>query len=134
MSSKEIKEAGLKVTLPRLQILEFLTKNKGKHFSAEDLFTELKLAQKDVGLATIYRVLNQFEDAGLVIKHMFEDTQAVYELDTGTHHEHMVEVDTGKVVEFCNPELEELILKVAQDHDYELVDHKMVLYVKKKQY
>lgn len=132
MSSKEIKQAGLKVTLPRLQVLEFLTKNKGKHFSAEDLFTEMKLAQKDVGLATIYRVLNQFEDAGLVIKHMFEDTQAVYELDTGTHHEHMVEVDTGKVIEFCNDELEELKIKIAEQHGYELVDHKLVLYVKKK--
>jgi Fur family ferric uptake transcriptional regulator len=132
MSKKEIKEAGLKVTLPRLQILEFLTNNKGKHFTAEDLYDEMKTADQDIGLATIYRVLNQFETAGLVSKNQFENTQAVYELDTGEHHDHMVDVDSGKVVEFYDSELEQLQLKIADKYGYELIDHKLVLYVKKK--
>jgi len=132
MSKKEIKDAGLKVTLPRLQILEFLTNNKGKHFAAEDLYDEMKSAEHDIGLATIYRVLNQFETAGLVCKHQFENTQAVYELDTGEHHDHMVDVNTGKVVEFYDSELERLQEQIAENHGFELIDHKMVLYVKKK--
>lgn len=132
MAKNEIKEAGLKVTLPRLQILEFLTANKGKHYTAEDLFTEMKLADQDLGLATIYRVLNQFETAGLVIKHQFEENQAVFEIDTGEHHDHMIDIDTGKVVEFYDAELEKCQEKIADDHGYDLIDHKMVLYVKKK--
>lgn len=131
MSKKEIKEAGLKVTLPRLQILEFLTNNKGKHFTAEDLYDEMRLADQDIGLATIYRVLNQFETAGLVSKNQFENTQAVYEIDTGDHHDHMVDVDSGKVVEFYDADLEQLQLKIAAKNGYELIDHKLVLYVKK---
>ena len=132
MSKKDIKDAGLKVTLPRLQILEFLTDHKGKHFSAEDLYDEMKAADHDIGLATIYRVLNQFESAGLVCKHQFEDNQAVYELDTGEHHDHMVDVDSGKVIEFYDAELERLQVKIVEEKGYELIDHKMVLYVKKK--
>ncbi|TDR18414.1 ferric iron uptake transcriptional regulator [Marinicella litoralis] len=132
MGKKEIKDAGLKVTLPRLQILEFLTNNKGKHFAAEDLYDEMKSADHDIGLATIYRVLNQFETAGLVCKHQFENTQAVYELDTGEHHDHMVDVNTGKVIEFFDSELENLQVQIAENHGFELIDHKMVLYVKKK--
>ncbi len=132
MSSQEIKDAGLKVTLPRLQVLEFLTKNKGEHFTAEVLFTEMKATGHDVGLATIYRVLNQFETAGLVCKHQFENNQAVYELETGDHHDHMVDLDSGEVVEFYDPELERLQEQIAEKHGYELMDHKMVLYVKKK--
>lgn len=132
MSKNEIKEAGLKVTLPRLQILEFLTANKGKHYTAEDLFTEMKLADQDLGLATIYRVLNQFETAGLVMKHQFEENQAVFEIDTGEHHDHMVDIDSGKVVEFYDENLEKLQDKIADEHGYDLIDHKMVLYVKKK--
>jgi Fur family ferric uptake transcriptional regulator len=132
MSKKEIKDAGLKVTLPRLQILEFLSDNKGKHFTAEDLYDEMKSADHDIGLATIYRVLNQFETAGLVCKHQFENTQAVYELDTGDHHDHMVDVNSGKVIEFYDSALEKLQVQIAEQHGYELIDHKMVLYVKKK--
>ncbi len=132
MSKKEIKDAGLKVTLPRLQILEFLTNNKGKHFAAEDFYDEMKSAGHDIGLATIYRVLNQFETAGLVCKHQFENTQAVYELDTGEHHDHMVDINTGKVIEFYDSELENLQVQIADSHGFELIDHKMVLYVKKK--
>ena len=131
MSKKEIKDAGLKVTLPRLQILEFLSSNKGKHFTAEDLYDEMRSADHDIGLATIYRVLNQFETAGLVSKNQFENTQAVYELDTGEHHDHMVDVDSGKVTEFYDEELEQLQVKIVEKHGFELIDHKLVLYVKK---
>jgi Fur family ferric uptake transcriptional regulator len=132
MAKNEIKEAGLKVTLPRLQILDFLTANKGKHYTAEDLFTEMKMADQDLGLATIYRVLNQFETAGLVIKHQFDENQAVFEIDTGEHHDHMVDIDSGKVVEFYDEKLEKLQEQIASDHGFDLIDHKMVLYVKKK--
>jgi len=132
MAKNEIKEAGLKVTLPRLQILEFLTANKGKHYTAEDLFTEMKMAEQDLGLATIYRVLNQFETAGLVIKHQFDENQAVFEIDTGEHHDHMVDIDSGKVIEFYDAKLEKLQEQIATEHGYDLIDHKMVLYVKKK--
>ncbi len=132
MGSKEIKEAGLKVTIPRLQIFEFLTRNKGKHYTAEELYDAMREQSLDVGLATIYRVLNQFESAGLVIKHQFEENQAVYELDTGKHHDHMVDVDSGRVVEFFDEELERIQERIADKHGYHLIDHKMVLYVRKK--
>ncbi len=131
MKGQDIKDAGLKVTLPRLQILEFFEKNPGKHFSADDLFTQIRKANNEIGLATIYRVLNQFETAGLLIKHQFDNGLAIYELDTGDHHDHMVDIDTGEVTEFYNQELEELQIKLAKSHGYELIDHNMVLYVKK---
>ena len=131
MKGQDIKDAGLKVTLPRLQVLEFLEKHPGEHFTADDLFTKLRLVRNDIGLATIYRVLNQFEAAGLVIKHQFENTQAVYELDTGEHHDHMVDVETGEVLEFYDMELEKLQIKLAKKLGYELIDHNMILYVKK---
>lgn len=131
MKGSEIKNAGLKVTLPRLQVLEFLENNPGDHFSADELFTKIRTTNSDIGLATIYRVLNQFEDAGLVIKHQFENGQAVYELDTGEHHDHMVDVDTGDVKEFFDKEIEDLQEKLAKEHGFELVDHSMVLYVRK---
>ena len=132
MKASDIKNAGLKVTLPRLQVLEFFAKHPGNHFSADDLFTKMRETNSEIGLATIYRVLNQFESAGLVSKNQFENTQAVYELDTGEHHDHMVDVDSGKVVEFYDSELEQLQLKIADKYGYELIDHKLVLYVKKK--
>ena len=131
MKGENIKEAGLKVTLPRLQVLEFLEKNVGKHFSADELFTQIRTSSSEIGLATIYRVLNQFEEAGLVIKHLFENGQAVYELDTGEHHDHMVDVESGEVKEFYDEEIEALQEKLAKKYGYELVDHSMVLYVKK---
>ena len=131
MKGKEIKDAGLKVTMPRLQILEFFERNSGKHFSADDLFTQMRKTNTEIGLATIYRVLNQFEAAGLLIKHQFDNALAIYELDTGDHHDHMVDVDSGEVKEFYSQELEELQIKLVQSHGYELIDHNMVLYVKK---
>ena len=132
MKGKEIKNAGLKVTLPRLQVLEFLEKHPGEHFSADDLFTKIRTQNQEIGLATIYRVLNQFEKAGLIVKHLFENGQAIYELDTGEHHDHMVDVDTGEVKEFFSHELEELQIKLASEYGYDLIDHNLVLYVKKR--
>ncbi len=131
MKGIEIKNAGLKVTLPRLSVLEYLANHPGEHFSADDLFTKMRLENSDIGLATIYRVLNQFEAAGLVMKHQFENGQAIYELDTGEHHDHIVDVDTGEVKEFINEEIELLQQKIVKDFGYQLIDHKMVLYVKK---
>jgi len=132
MKGQDIKEAGLKVTLPRLQVLEFLEKHPGEHYTADELFVNLRTSNSDIGLATIYRVLNQFESANLVVKHQFENSQAVYELDTGEHHDHMVDIDTGEVKEFFDKQLEELQINLAEKYGYELIDHSMVLYVKKK--
>ncbi len=132
MGRQFIKQAGLKVTAPRVQILEFLEKHPGEHFTADDLYQRFRDSKADIGLATIYRVLNQFEAAGLVIKHQFENGQALYELETGEHHDHMVDVESGEVIEFFSPELEKLQEKLADEHGYELVDHSLVLYVKKK--
>lgn len=132
MKGQDIKEAGLKVTLPRLHVLEFLEEHQGEHFTADELFTRIRATYHDIGLATVYRVLNQFETAGLVVKHQFDNGHAVYELDTGDHHDHMVDVETGEVKEFFSKKLEELQIQLADEHGFELIDHNMVLYVKKK--
>ncbi|MFK8011645.1 MAG: Fur family transcriptional regulator [Marinicellaceae bacterium] len=132
MKASDIKKAGLKVTLPRVQVLEFFAKHPGNHFSADELFTKMREENSEIGLATIYRVLNQFESAGLIIKHQFDNDQAVYEVETGEHHDHMVDVDTGEVNEFFSKKLEQLQVELADEHGYELIDHNMVLYVRKK--
>ena len=126
----ELREAGLKITLPRLKILEILDKAKERHLSAEDLYKELLNSGEDIGLATVYRVLTQFESAGLVTRHNFEGGHSVFELDDGDHHDHMVCVDTGDVIEFVSDDIERLQQEIAEKHGYELVDHSLVLYVK----
>lgn len=131
-SDAEIRKAGLKVTLPRVKILEILEKSDHGHFSAEDVYKKLLEANEDVGLATVYRVLTQFETAGLVIRHNFEGGHSVFELDTGEHHDHMVCVDDGSVIEFHNEEIERLQEQIAEEHGFELASHSLVLYVKKK--
>ena len=128
----ELRKAGLKVTLPRLKILQLLESAGQRHMSAEDVYKSLMEAEEDVGLATVYRVLTQFEAAGLVIKHNFEGGQAIYELDRGGHHDHMVDVDTGKIIEFESAEIEALQRQIAASHGYELEEHSLVLYVRKK--
>jgi Fur family ferric uptake transcriptional regulator len=129
---QELRKAGLKVTLPRLKILEIL-ENKGmRHMSAEDIYRELLNTGEDIGLATVYRVLTQFEAAGLVSRHNFEGGHSVFELDDGEHHDHMVCIDTGDVIEFVNDEIERLQHDIASEHNYELVGHNLVLYVKPK--
>ena len=128
----ELRKAGLKVTLPRVKILEILDSSENHHLRAEDVYRRLLEEGEDIGLATVYRVLNQFEAAGLVVKHDFEGDKSVFELDTGTHHDHMVDIDSGEVIEFVCDEIEELQHAVAEAHGYDLHDHSLVLYVKKK--
>ncbi len=132
--SKELKKAGLKVTLPRLRILELLenAEHDHKHMTADDVYRALMDQGEEIGLATVYRVLNQFESAGLVVKHNFESGQAYYELDQGGHHDHMVCVETGKVMEFVNERIERLQEQIAEDHGYDIVDHSLVIYVRPK--
>ena len=127
---QELRNAGLKVTIPRLKILEIFEKSAHRHLSAEDMYKELLKSGEDIGLATVYRVLTQFESAGLVTRHNFEGGHSVFELDDGEHHDHMVCVETGDVVEFFNEEIEELQRKMAEQHGYEILDHNLVLYVR----
>jgi Fur family transcriptional regulator, ferric uptake regulator len=129
---KELRKAGLKITLPRLKILEILESAKDRHLSAEDIYKELLNSGEDIGLATVYRVLTQFEAAGLVTRHNFEGGHSVFELDDGDHHDHMVCVDSGQVIEFVNEEIERLQHEIAEEYGFELIDHSLVLYVKSK--
>ena len=126
----ELKKAGLKVTLPRLRILELLESSDSPHLSAEDMYKRLINAGEEVGLATVYRVLTQFEQAGICIRHNFEEGHAVYELTPTQHHDHMVCVETGDIIEFNCEDIEEFQIKVAKEKGYDIVDHSMVLYVK----
>ena len=132
MESQDLRNVGLKVTHPRMRILALLEKSKSRHVTAEDIYRMLLEQDEDIGLATVYRVLTQFEAAGLVLKHNFEAGQSVYELDRGQHHDHMVDVDTGKIVEFESAEIEELQRRIAESMGYEIEDHSLVLYVRKK--
>jgi Fur family ferric uptake transcriptional regulator len=127
----ELRKAGLKITLPRLKILEILERSKMRHLSAEDLYKELLDSGEDIGLATVYRVLTQFESAGLVTRHNFEGGHSVFELDDGGHHDHMVCVDTGEVIEFVSEDIERLQHEIAKEYGYDLLDHSLVLYVKR---
>jgi Fur family ferric uptake transcriptional regulator len=129
--TRELRKAGLKVTHPRMRVLEILEASRS-HLTAEDIYKRLLGDDQDIGLATVYRVLTQFEAAGLVTKHNFEGAQAVYELDRGKHHDHMIDVETGKVVEFVNEEIERLQREIAARHGYDLVDHSLVLSVRPK--
>ena len=129
---KELRKAGLKITLPRLKILEILEGARLRHLSAEDIYKELLQSGEDIGLATVYRVLTQFEAAGLVTRHNFEGGHSVFELDDGDHHDHMVCVETGDVIEFVSDEIERLQHEIAEKYGYELLDHSLVLYVKNK--
>ncbi len=133
MESNELRKVGLKVTHPRMRILALLEQSSPqRHLTAEDIYRELLDGGEEIGLATVYRVLTQFEAAGLVLKHNFEGGQAVYEWDRGGHHDHMVDVDTGKIIEFESPEIEALQHRIAEAHGYDLEEHSLVLYVRKK--
>ncbi len=129
---KELRKAGLKVTLPRLKILEILESSKMRHLSAEDIYKKLLKSGEDIGLATVYRVLTQFEAAGLVTRHNFEGGHSVFELDDGDHHDHMVCVETGDVIEFVSEDIERLQHEIAEKHGFELIDHSLVLYVRNR--
>jgi Fur family ferric uptake transcriptional regulator len=126
----ELRQAGLKVTLPRLKILEILEDSELRHMSAEDIYKQLLQEGEDIGLATVYRVLTQFEAAGLVTRHNFEGGHSIFELDDGEHHDHMVVINSGEVVEFVSPEIERIQQEIAEKHGFELMDHSLVLYVK----
>lgn len=131
--TKELKKAGLKATLPRIKIMEVLESTaiqEEAHFSAEDIYKELLNKGENIGLASVYRVLTQFETAGIVKKHHFEGSHAVYEV-IEENHEHMVDVESGKVLEFQDKELIERLNSIAKDAGYQLVDHNLVLHVKK---
>ncbi|MBS9777889.1 MAG: ferric iron uptake transcriptional regulator [Gammaproteobacteria bacterium] len=125
---KELKKAGLKVTIPRVTILELLQNAEKNHYSAEDVFTELREGGHEIGLATVYRVLSQFEQAGILVKHNFEGGQAVFELETGEHHDHLICMNCDKIVEFYDTELEEKQKVIATKYGFELEEHNMVLY------
>jgi len=127
---QELRKAGLKVTLPRLKILEIFENSKLRHLSAEDMYKELLDTGEDIGLATVYRVLTQFEAAGLVTRQNFEGGHSVFELDDGEHHDHMVCVESGEVIEFFNDEIEQLQRQMAAKYGYEILDHNLVLYVR----
>lgn len=127
-STRELKNAGLKVTLPRLSILEILEEAEQHHLSAEDVYKALLKQGSDIGLATVYRVLTQFEAAGLVTRHHFDGGQAIFELDTGDNHDHIVCVKTGKVSEFKDEQIERRLEQIAQELGYSLTDHKIILY------
>ena len=133
MKSNDLKDVGLKATLPRIRILQMLEDSNEKHLSAEDVFKLLMDAGEEVGLATVYRVLTQFEAAGLVIRHNFDSGHSVFELNRGEHHDHMVCLKTGTVIEFHNEEIERLQKEIARKHGYELEDHSLVLYVRPKE-
>jgi Fur family ferric uptake transcriptional regulator len=116
---------------PRLKILEILENASNRHLSAEDIYRDLLDSGEEIGLATVYRVLTQFEAAGLVTRHNFEGGHSVFELDDGEHHDHMVCVETGEVIEFTSDEIERLQHEIAEEHGFELLDHSLVLYVRR---
>ena len=133
--NQELRKVGLKVTLPRIKILQTLesTGEGAQHMSAEDVYLALRNSGEDVGLATVYRVLTQFESAGLVTRHNFETGHSVFELATGDHHDHMVCVASGEVVEFHDAVIEQRQREIAEEHGFELMDHSLVLYVRRKE-
>lgn len=124
----ELKKAGLKVTLPRIKILEILQSPDNQHISAEDVYKILLDLGEEIGLATVYRVLNQFDDAGIVTRHHFEGGKSVFELATSTHHDHLVCLKCGKVVEFEDDVIERRQLEVAERNGIKLTNHSLYLY------
>tara|TARA_B100000524_G_C23502327_1_gene317444 strand:+ start:223 stop:678 length:456 start_codon:yes stop_codon:yes gene_type:complete len=131
MSNIELKNAGLKITLPRVKILSKLESSENHHMSAEDIYKELINDGEVISLATVYRVLTQFEAAKIVIRHHFEsdgNSQAVFELNHGDHHDHMVSLKTGKVVEFYDEIIENRQKELAKEYNFKIVDHSMILY------
>lgn len=128
VETNDLRRAGLKVTLPRIKILEILGTARPRHMSAEDIYKHLLESHEDIGLATVYRVLTQFEAAGLVARHHFEGTTAVFELNEGEHHDHIVCLDCGKVEEFMDDGIEDRQKAVANRLQFEIQDHSMILY------
>ena len=130
---EDLKSTGLKATLPRLKILELFQKSNLRHLSAEDIYRTVLEERSDIGLATVYRVLLQFEQAGLLKRSHFESGKSVYELNEGEHHDHLVCLDCGRVEEFFDPEIEERQHKIAELKGFEIADHSLSLYAHCKQ-
>ena len=128
MESGELRKVGLKVTLPRMKILEILESSETRHMSAEDVYKVLLKAEEEIGLATVYRVLTQFEAAGLVTRHHFEGGHSVFELNQGHHHDHIVCNQCGKVVEFVEETIERCQEKVAKKAGFKIQDHSLIIY------
>jgi len=128
VESSELRKAGLKVTLPRMKILEILETSETRHMSAEDVYKVLLEAEEEIGLATVYRVLTQFEAAGLVTRHHFEGGHSVFEMDEGHHHDHIVCNQCGKVVEFVEETIERCQEKVARKAGFSIRDHSLIIY------
>ena len=126
--AQTLKSSGLKVTLPRLKVLEMFEKNPAQHFSAEEVYTRMVEQGDEIGIATVYRILMQFADAGLLRKSNFDGDKAWFELEDGQHHDHLLCVECGKVVEFFNDSIEKQQHAVAKAHGFELLEHSMVLY------
>lgn len=128
MQSSDIKNAGLKLTLPRMKILELLESSDDRHLKAEDIYKMLLDAGGEIALATVYRVLTQFEAAGLVTRHHFDGGHAVFEINDGEHHDHMVDIASGKVVEFYDEVIERRQQEIASKYNFTITEHTMVLY------
>ncbi len=128
MQNKDLKKAGLKITGPRVKILHILESSASRHWSAEDIYKTLLDMGEDVGLATVYRVLTQFESAGLVIRHRFEGGLAVFELDDGQHHDHLVCIKCGKVQEFVDSTIEERQLAIAKKMKFQMTNHNLYIF------
>ena len=126
--SKELKGTGLKVTMPRLKVLDLFQHSPDRHLTAEDVYRKLLEVHSDIGLATVYRVLTQFEQAGLLVRHHFESGKAVFELNQGTHHDHLVCMQCGRVEEFYDAEIEKRQVKVAKERGFAITEHALYLY------
>ena len=127
-TSQDLKSAGLKATLPRLKIINLFEASKVRHLTAEDVYKLLLAEGLDIGLATVYRVLTQFEQAGLLVRHHFESGKAVFELNQGTHHDHLVCMQCGRVEEFYDAEIEKRQIKVASERGFKISEHALYLY------
>ena len=130
VQAQDLKNIGLKATTPRLKILELFQRSPQRHMTAEDVYRHLLLNKEDIGLATVYRVLMQFEQANILTRSHFESERAVYELNEGEHHDHLVCLDCGRVEEFHDPDIEALQIKIAKKRGFELSDHALSLYAK----
>jgi len=128
METADIKNAGLKVTLPRMKILELLENSVDRHLKAEDIYKILLDSGEEIALATVYRVLTQFEAAGLVTRHHFDGGHAVFEINDGDHHDHLVDVASGRVVEFYDEIIEQRQKEIAKKYNFKITAHTMVLY------
>jgi Fur family transcriptional regulator, ferric uptake regulator len=128
MENQDIRKAGLKVTLPRVKILEILENSDERHVSAEDVYKQLLAKDEEIGLATVYRVLTQFEAAGLVERHQFDGGHSVFELNRGSHHDHIVCIQCGKVEEFIDETIEKCQHQIAEKKGFSITDHSLVIY------